>query len=354
MFPERQIGPHREWRNEVEYLDALFDNGAAYTVGKMNGDHWLLYMTTPPEENEESRTMNDEGEATASPAPAPHMTASVASSATLSLPAAFDGQDYTLELLMTKLGAGARRPFLFLEEDLALASTSEEGTALSAASHSGAEHDHDAASKAKGAHVSRQLGIDSIFPRSRTHLDSYGFEPCGYSANALVDAGPSSSPGTGDEGYYTIHVTPEEGWSYASFECNVPVHPSRSRQWAEGVQARGGGGEEGAKKEEDQMPDLETLIQRVVHIFQPGHLTLTLFVSNSDSSTSSVNSDGDVVALDVKGGVQHGDHDDEPTSVEIAQRAFRHALLPHGYRRTDKINYEFGDYDLAFATFAKK
>lgn len=48
MFPERQPGPHREWSNEVEYLDALFSNGAAYTVGKVNGDHWLLYITSPP------------------------------------------------------------------------------------------------------------------------------------------------------------------------------------------------------------------------------------------------------------------------------------------------------------------
>ena len=49
MFPERQQGPHREWKAEIEFLDNLFPNGSAYTVGKVNGDHWLLYLTAPGE-----------------------------------------------------------------------------------------------------------------------------------------------------------------------------------------------------------------------------------------------------------------------------------------------------------------
>ncbi|EEB87181.1 hypothetical protein MPER_15573, partial [Moniliophthora perniciosa FA553] len=37
------------------------------------------------------------------------------------------------------------------------------------------------------------------------------FTPSGTATNGV------NHPG---EGYYTIHVTPESGWSYASFECN--------------------------------------------------------------------------------------------------------------------------------------
>ena len=37
LFPDRQRGPHRSWRDEVRSLDKLFLGGAAYMIGKMNG-----------------------------------------------------------------------------------------------------------------------------------------------------------------------------------------------------------------------------------------------------------------------------------------------------------------------------
>lgn len=356
MFPERQIGPHREWRNEVEYLDALFDNGAAYTVGKMNGDHWLLYMTSPPADDTMKQNQSDDeadrvtyGSNSSSaqtsddedglrPYPHPHyMTSSLASSVTLPPPSETNGPlDYTIELLMTKLAAPGRRPFLFLEEDLA-AMPLEAEIVQSPLNHAGS--DPTDASSQKGALVSQKLGIDSIFPCSRTRLDSYAFDPCGYSANALVDGGDEH----GGEGYYTIHVTPEEGWSYASFECNVPVAPASHDGGQADEQTNG-------KGEKEKMPDLETLIQRVVNIFQPGHVSLTLFVSSPSSfaSPSSALTEGgtnEKKAIAIT---------PEAMDIEIAQRVFRRALIPRGYIRTDKINYEFGGYDLAFATFQKK
>ncbi|KAF8210081.1 S-adenosylmethionine decarboxylase [Mycena galopus ATCC 62051] len=261
MFPERQLGPHRDWKYEVEFLDNIFPNGAAYTVGKVNGDHWLLYITAtrlPP--------------------------------------------DYTIEILMRDLAPAAREPFI----------TSPDAT--------------DAPAVAAQA-LSDSLNISSIFPSHLTTLDAYSFSPCGYSANALIKWGtePASKiNGAGGEGYYTIHVTPEEGWSYASFECNVPLPPSRPPPQDSAI-----------------IPDLLSLIRRVVTIFQPGHLSLSLFISSEDNE----NEDGE-------------------STIEVAQRAFKAALIPLTtgdklsigtglplYKRTDKINYEFGGYDLAFASF---
>lgn len=306
MFPELQEGPHRDWKAEVEYLDNIFPDGAAYTIGKVNGDHWLLYITSPGEDLTitahnspviHAQSLSEADEEPGASIPPHELT-----------------QDYTIEILMQNLSPSARQTFYTTEE---LSEDSE----------------NTPSSHAQG--LSSSLGITDLFPTQFTTLDAYSFTPCGYSSNALVrwreDAG--KEPNHNGEGYYTIHVTPEEGWSYASFECNVPLstHPTSSHS---------------------RIPDLKTLIRRVVNIFQPGKLTLTLFISSEDNANI--------------------EEEEGETAVERAQRVFKSALtLPpfvgkesgretpkeNGqsfsgmYRRTDKINYEFGGYDLAFASF---
>jgi len=264
MFPDRQLGPHRDWKQEVEYLDNIFKNGAAYTVGKVNGDHWLLYLTNPEERNR------------------PDLP---------TIPSIIAGDDlfpdFTIEILMSDLATEARLPF------------------LSSISPSNDARDHASA-------LSEKLGITGIFPSHLTTLDAYSFHPCGYSANALIKWGADPSSPSSREGYYTIHVTPEKGWSYASFECNVPSHSSQSTR---------------------TVPDLKSLVRRVVAIFKPARLTLTLFISSK------------------------GTEAEQGESIESVQRAFKLALadpdLECAYSCV-KINYEFGGYDLAFASFELK
>ncbi|KAF9529310.1 S-adenosylmethionine decarboxylase [Crepidotus variabilis] len=302
MFPERQLGPHRDWKQEVEFLDRIFKNGAAYTIGKVNGDHWLLYMTTPDSVS-------------------PYVSHDLSMR---TMTAHMDDRplDFTIEILMTDLSPTASKPFFFSDSQTEL---------------------HSANPSALGLNLSEKLGITDIFPPSLTHLDAYAFTPCGYSANALLrwgdeslnydsDSSTESRPpsigvnhtdkyshaftkaGHFGEGYYTIHVTPEDGWSYASFECNVPLSSKRSHN--------------------GKIPDLQTLVKRVVNIFQPGRITVSLFISSEDN-----------------------DPGDAESAVEGAQKAFRAALtretedLHRPYKRTDKINYEFGGYDLAYASF---
>ncbi|TFY64688.1 hypothetical protein EVJ58_g2466 [Rhodofomes roseus] len=312
MFPERQMGPHRDWRAEIDYLDNIFPNGAAYTIGKVNGDHWLLYMTAPGEDglNGNTRpntplqhplngaTSDEQANSVDADDAAPEQTPSTDDEIS---------QDYTIEILMTHLSPTACAPFM---------------------TNPNASPESDISPSAQAMSLSSSLGISELFPPHVTTLDAYSFTPCGYSCNALLkwreDAG--TDPTKPGEGYYTIHVTPESGWSYASFECNVPLPSAPS-------------GDTHAPDGKKRIPDLRTLIRRVVNIFQPGRLTLTLFISGEDNSNA--------------------EEEDGESAVEAAQRATAQgtasAEAPSGfsgaYRRTDKINYEFGGYDLAFATF---
>ncbi|TCD62602.1 spermidine resistance protein [Steccherinum ochraceum] len=303
MFPEKQQGPHRDWNAEVQFLDNIFPEGAAYTIGKVNGDHWLLYMSSPGD---------DSAGGTAPSSPTIRQRAL----------AADDGEgvpvdtsddlkvDYTIEILMTDLAPEARAHFDTSSSPLDVPNTDPTAHAIA---------------------LSSACGISELFSPSITTLDAYSFLPCGYSSNALIrwrdDAGKNLS--TSGEGYYTIHVTPEEGWSYASFECNVPLSTCSNH---------------------NGIPDLKTLVRRVVDIFRPGRLTLTLFISSEENANA--------------------EDEDGQSAVEAAQRAFRAALTlprpwsdeasqkenqkPGLYKRTDKINYEFGGYDLAFASFERR
>lgn len=306
FFPERQKGPHREWKDEVGYLDKIFHNGAAYSVGKMNGDHWLLYITRPPGciPNSPTCVVRSLHSAQLNGAEAD----GTADEATVTPKAPIT--DSTIEILMTRLLPTVTQAFHFPEEP-GLSSTPFD----------------------RARQISSDLGITDLFPPQLTTLDSYAFSPCGYSANALLKWGETHSsraedhePGYGGEGYYTIHVTPEEGWSYASFECNVPLSPAPAPHSRD-------------------IPDLGTLVSRVVGIFRPARLTLTLFISSA--------------------GNDEAEQEVGESAIEAAQRAFQATLttskstvpgaVGNGqkgvYIRTDKINYDFGDYDLAFASF---
>ncbi|TYJ53751.1 S-adenosylmethionine decarboxylase proenzyme [Cryptococcus floricola] len=287
FFPERQQGPHRDWRDEVQFLDRVFGTaGAAYTVGPMNRDHWLLYLTTP---NSQPILPSDP-----SPSSLPPSLPPIPAPAALPQPTT-QYQDTTLEILMTHLSPQARAPFF--HESFADQASTTPGHVL-------------------GQAISSTLGIDQLFSKEETNLDSFGFDPCGYSANAVIGSGlPESSSGKPGGGYFTIHVTPEEGWSYASFECNVPLPTSSSP--TEGLQNR---------------PDLQTLIKKVVNIFQPSRLSITLFVSTPSPSTTA----------------------EEEEAEKKAWNSFGPSLLGKEFVRKDRIGYEFDGYDLVFACFEKK
>lgn len=66
---------------------------------------------------------------------------------------------------------------------------------------------HDEAVRRISFEQTKAAGIDALCPGAQ--FDPRAFEPCGYSMNAILY-----------QNYYTMHITPEAGSSYASFETN--------------------------------------------------------------------------------------------------------------------------------------
>jgi S-adenosylmethionine decarboxylase len=53
MRPELQKSPHSSFEEEVDYLQELFGGGAAYALGRINGECWYLYTLNKPMSIEE-------------------------------------------------------------------------------------------------------------------------------------------------------------------------------------------------------------------------------------------------------------------------------------------------------------
>jgi S-adenosylmethionine decarboxylase len=102
--------------------------------------------------------------------------------------------------------------------------------------------------------MTKKSFIDEIIP-SHVICD-FEFEPCGYSMNAIEDLA-----------YSTIHVTPEDGFSYASYEV------------------------QGFDPDSIQF---EPLVKRVLKCFEPSEFSVAITYSGGGSHTWGVESGADV------------------------------------------------------------
>jgi S-adenosylmethionine decarboxylase len=172
----------------------------------------------------------------------------------------------------------------------------------------------------QGAIVAKNCGLADIFPvepLSGGHLDSYAFTPCGFSANAVIAAPEFKSHygNSEDSGlYFTVHVTPEQGYSYASFETNVPGDMFPGRNTSE-------------------------VVSRVIKGFYPGRICITKFISHRNNHGMNYGSDSD--------------YGRETGFVENVSGSSWNWEVD-GYRRSEKVVYEFYGYDLVFASFVKE
>ncbi|KAI4213099.1 MAG: hypothetical protein LQ351_004253 [Letrouitia transgressa] len=338
LFPNRQRGPHRSWREEVKSLDKLFRGGSAYMIGKMNGEHWYLYLTqpntmlTPP-------TTPDSGERAIKILEIPSAKSLVKEHAK----EFGQGQDETLELMMTDLDPENTKQF-YLDHASAVAedrySYKVHKACLDARQHLGEigstnihkvgsddgrlcddsidvfsntsrdtpryESDEELTfpqelsleGHALGTVVSECSGLSDVYPASKypdTRIDAYLFTPCGFSANGVV---PSPNSGTSSH-YFTVHVTPEPHCSYASFETNVPASQT-GRETAD-------------------------VIQQVVGIFKPMRFTVTLFEAKAEPEN------------------EVSTAKNNPSKLET---------IP-GYRRADRIVHDLEGYELVFKCYER-
>ena len=354
LHPEAQQGPHRSWRDEVRFLDQRFEGGSAYMIGKMNGDHWYLYITGPdttltPPPSPGSETV-DRPETETKYVKLPERMLPEANTD--------EEEDETLEILMTDLDEKNARQF-YLEDASAVAegryahrarearknaiqalgaipegeceslggSTVLNSTATTQISdesfdvfeqtstdHSGVNSDEELTFPEEltteghtlGTVVSENCGLADVYPTSKypdARIDAYLFTPCGFSANGVVPA-PGGAPNGSKKGsdathYFTVHVTPEPHCSYASFETNVPARQS-GRETAD-------------------------VIEHVIGIFKPGRFSITLFEAKPSP-------------------------DELPgKNVEKSKRV---ESIP-GYRRVDRIVHDLEGYDLIFRYYER-
>ncbi|PYH36940.1 adenosylmethionine decarboxylase SPE2 [Aspergillus neoniger CBS 115656] len=320
LFPDRQRGPHRSWRDEVRTMDKLFLNGSAYMIGKMNGEHWYLYLTEP-------NTL-------LTPPTSPRVESEdpVTETKMLQVPAAGayqtrEDQDETLEVLMTDLDEENAKQF-YLDHATAVAekrycnfeadnddhvdvfSNNSDMDDVSSNGSRVLPPELTTEGHALGTVVSESCGLSDVYPKSKfpeSRIDAYLFTPCGFSANGVI---PTPDQNTGTH-YFTVHVTPEPHCSYASFETNVP-HSQNGQTTQE-------------------------IIQQVVNIFKPGRFTVTLFEAKPETTTA----DGEL------------DHIKEVKYIE--RQAARRTKMENvaGYRRVDRIVHDLDGYDLVFRYYER-
>ena len=358
LFPDRQRGPHRSWRDEVKSLDRLFLGGSAYMIGKMNGEHWYLYLTepntilTPPATPDRAETETKILDLPSKAATLHHIEN------------VEEQQDETLEVLMTDLDEENAKQF-YLEH----ASTVAEGRYFQRAYKAkkdaqqhlgiirescfeslnrqegqeilrGDYHPQDAVDifsntssengefnssededlfpaelategHALGTVVSECSGLSDVYPSSKypdARVDAYLFTPCGFSANGVIPApqGPRATH------YFTVHVTPEPHCSYASFETNVPSQQT-GRETAE-------------------------IVEQVVSIFKPGRFSVTLFEAKPTFTAADLDYDAAAELLVLE--------------RQAAKKSAKTDCI-RGYRRAERIVHNLDGYDLVFKYYER-
>lgn len=303
-------------------------------IGKMNGEHWYLYLTEPftsltppssPGEVTETKVLDF-----------PEKSAQAGRKR--------DDNDETLEVLMTDLEEDNAKQF-YLEHASAVARgrylNVQQGKNGNGEVFNGISNMSDIDSDgedvlppeltteghALGTVVTETCGLADVYPVKHypdSRIDAYLFTPCGFSANGVVPA----PGGVSETHYFTVHVTPEPHCSYASFETNVPQF-QKGRETAE-------------------------IVNHVVGIFKPGRFSVTLFEAKP---ATDMTADGPVDYHSTAHDVGSDAFYDEIAKAKVRERDLvrRNAKMDKipGYRRVDRIVHDLDGYDLVFRYYER-
>lgn len=168
-YPGDQAFPHQSFHQEIDYLyshRALCDRlrGNGYTLGPVTDDHWFVFVA-----DHTARSRNPDADT-----------------------------DRVLNIMMFDIDESVSQLFYYDHYEQYKKGESKDGQVKRIS--------HEQTVKS---------GIDQLCPGAV--IDPRAFEPCGYSMNAILF-----------RSYSTMHITPESGSSYASFETNQKIHSYKS------------------------------------------------------------------------------------------------------------------------------
>ncbi|KAL9189900.1 hypothetical protein ACHAXT_009575 [Thalassiosira profunda] len=163
-FPGDQAFPHGSFHQEMDYLyshRSLCErlDGNGYTLGPVTGDHWFVFVA------DHTRRWAEDNDT-----------------------------DRVLNIMMFDIDQDVAQKFYYDQYPARIDANESE----------------EEATKRISVEQTKAAGIDSLVPGAT--IDPRAFEPCGYSMNSILF-----------HSYSTMHITPEEGSSYASFETNQKV-----------------------------------------------------------------------------------------------------------------------------------
>ena len=212
LFPSAQLWPHSNFGDEIKYItshDKLQDRlrGNGHILGPITGDHWFVYvadhsdieMPIPMTRCQSMPALGNNGYAASAGDGLQPLTAAAA------LPT--PSTDRTVNLMMFDMAPEVAKIFF-------------------------------KSSCETGKEMTIKAGIDHLCPGAT--IDETAFTPCGYSMNAILY-----------DAYFTIHITPEQECSYASFETNT------------------------------SLPSYASMVRNVLNVFRPKRFVLTMFADET-------------------------------------------------------------------------